>query len=105
MFSHYERVKSAVFQRFCEYVRAYALIGDDGGDPQFHLSPALKWGWQMWPVAQVTNTCMLDPSCLLPAHVIESMPRCAARPRPVSYGAMQVTHRDCTAGYKARHLN
>ena len=49
MFSHDERVKSAVFQRFCEYVWAYAFIGDDGGDPEFHL---------LDPAALVTNTCM-----------------------------------------------
>ena len=46
-----------------------------------------------------------DPSALLPAHVIDSMPHPVACPRPVPYGAMQVTHHDCTAGYKARDLN
>ena len=39
MFSHNERIESAFFQRFCEYIRANAFIGDDGGDPEFHLLP------------------------------------------------------------------
>jgi hypothetical protein len=39
MFSHNARIKSTFFQRFCEYIRANAFIGDDGGDPEFHLLP------------------------------------------------------------------
>jgi hypothetical protein len=46
-----DRVKSPVAQRFCKYLGAYAFIGDDGGDPEFHLLPA---------GALVTNTCMDD---------------------------------------------
>ena len=51
MFSHYERVKSAVFQRFCEYVRAYAFIGDDCRDPEFHLLSPRLVAEQMCPAA------------------------------------------------------
>ena len=39
MFSYNEQVKSPVFQRFCEYLWAYAFIGNDGGDSEFHLLP------------------------------------------------------------------
>ena len=50
MFSHHERIESTIFDRFCEYIRANAFIGDDGGDPEFRLLP---------PVALVTNTCRM----------------------------------------------
>jgi hypothetical protein len=78
MFSHDERVKSTFFQRFCEYVWAYAFIGDDGGDPEFHLLP---------PAALEATTRMDDLLGSL-AHVIESMPHCVACPRPVPHCAM-----------------
>ena len=52
-----ERVKSPVAQCVYKYLRAYAFIGDDGGDPEFHLLP---------PVALVTNTCMDDLSDRFP---------------------------------------
>jgi hypothetical protein len=52
-----DRVKSPVAQCVCKYLRAYAFIGDDGGDPEVHLLP---------PVALVTNTCMDDLSDRFP---------------------------------------
>ena len=79
MFSHQQRIKSTVFQCFCEYVRAHAFVGDHGRDPEFHLSPSLKWECRCgrsrkqqilaWMIPRVCFLLMSSSQCCIALHV------------------------------------
>ena len=62
MFSYNERVKSAFFQCFREYIRAYAFVADDGGNPEFHLLPSLHLGDEMCPAAPFDCLSLMSSS-------------------------------------------